>query len=222
MKLKYKAVLDTLQILNILDVSSPHRFVAKTLCGDVSEEVLEKKAKALANKYYYDGYLSEDEIEIIERKKAISLSQNYDIQNDDCVELDYIHIAPSCGRGTVVMDDAEVTPIRIGKAIISDIWKVPSPEFLKLFKASGDSMQDTIDDGNLLLVDTSKTDFNNGGVFVLTINNDWFVKRLRLKINGDLEIISDNTKYDVEVLKPNTDINIKVIGKVIKNLSKGL
>ena len=222
MKLKYKAVLDTLQNLNLLDTSSPHRFIAKIVYGNVAEEVLEKKAKALANKYYYDGYLGADVIDAIERNQGVILSQNYDNQNNDCVELDYIHIAPSCGRGTVVMDDAEVTPIRIGKAIISDIWKVPSPEFLKLFKASGDSMQDTIDDGNLLLVDTSKTDFNNGGVFVLTINNDWFVKRLRLKINGDLEIISDNTKYDVEVLKPNTDINIKVIGKVIKNLSKGL
>lgn len=144
------------------------------------------------------------------------------IKSNDCVELDYIHIAPSCGRGTVVLDEADVTPIKIGKEIIKDIWKVSTPDVLKLFKASGDSMENTIEDGNILLVDTSRTDYHNGGIYVLTINNDWFVKRLRLKINGDLEIISDNPKYEPEILRPNTDIEINVIGRVIKNLSRGL
>jgi phage repressor protein C with HTH and peptisase S24 domain len=142
--------------------------------------------------------------------------------NEGSIEIDYIHIAPSCGRGTVVLDDADVTPVRIGKEVIKDIWKVSSPEVLKLFKASGDSMENTIEDGNILLVDTSRTDYHNGGIYVLTINNDWFVKRLRLKINGDLEIISDNPKYEPEVLRPNTDIEINVVGRVIKNLSRGL
>jgi phage repressor protein C with HTH and peptisase S24 domain len=142
--------------------------------------------------------------------------------NEGSIEIDYIHITPSCGRGTVVLDDADVTPVRIGKEVIKDIWKVSSPEVFKLFKASGDSMENTIEDGNILLVDTSRTDYHNGGIYVLTINNDWFVKRLRLKINGDLEIISDNPKYDPEVLRPNTDIEINVVGRVIKNLSRGL
>ena len=152
---------------------------------------------------------------------CVDLRKNL-IPTDENIEIDYIHIAPSCGRGTVVLDDADVTPVRIGKEVIKDIWKVSSPEVLKLFKASGDSMENTIEDGNILLVDTSRTDYHNGGIYVLTINNDWFVKRLRLKINGDLEIISDNPKYEPEVLRPNTDIEINVVGRVIKNLSRGL
>ena len=163
--------------------------------------------------------------ELIELEKALALPSGSlaGIQTDESsVELDYISIAPSCGRGTVVLDEADVTPVRIGKEVIKDIWKVSTPEVLKLFKASGDSMETTIEDGNILLVDTSRTDYHNGGIYVLTINNDWFVKRLRLKINGDLEIISDNPKYEPEVLRPNTDIEINVVGRVIKNLSRGL
>lgn len=155
----------------------------------------------------------------IEECYAINLIGN---SSSDSIAIDYIHITPSCGRGTVVLDDADVTPVRIGKEVIKDIWKVSSPEVLKLFKASGDSMENIIEDGNILLVDTSRTDYHNGGIYVLTINNDWFVKRLRLKINGDLEIISDNPKYEPEVLRPNTDIEINVVGRVIKNLSRGL
>lgn len=162
--------------------------------------------------------LSDEYIETLERIYHVDLFAPI----IECVEIDYIHIAPSCGKGTVVLDEADVTPVRIGKEIIKDIWKVSNPDVLKLFKASGDSMETTIEDGNILLVDTSRTDYHNGGIYVLTINNDWFVKRLRLKINGDLEIISDNPKYDPEVLKPNTDIEINVVGRVIKNLTRGL
>ena len=83
-------------------------------------------------------------------------------------------------------------------------------------------MEPVIEDGNILLVDTSRRDFNNGGIFVLTINNEWFVKRLRLRVTGELDIISDNQKYPMETLKPESDVEISVVGRVIKNLSRGL
>ena len=98
------------------------------------------------------------------------------------------------------------------------------PENLKIFKASGDSMAPTIEDGDILLVDMGRTDFNNGGIFLLTINNDWFIKRLRLRINGELEIISENaTKYGPpEILRPYDDVEVVIKGRVIKSLSRGL
>ena len=178
---------------------------------------------AISARVSRDSEFSVEELIELEKKLTIPTGYLSGVQtSNDSIQLDYIHIAPSCGRGTVVLDEADVTPVRIGKEVIKDIWKVSTPEVLKLFKASGDSMETTIEDGNILLVDTSRTDYHNGGIYVLTINNDWFVKRLRLKINGDLEIISDNPKYDPEVLKPNTDIEINVVGRVIKNLSRGL
>lgn len=143
------------------------------------------------------------------------------IANDDCIEIEHIHINPSCGSGTVVLAEADVTPVKIGREIIKNIWNA-KPENLKIFQASGDSMADTIEDNNILLVDTSKTDYRNGGIFLLTINNDWYIKRLRLRITGELDIISDNSKYPVETLLPDTAKEIRIIGRVIKNLSRGL
>lgn len=143
------------------------------------------------------------------------------VDSSDCITIEHIHINPSCGSGTVVLADAEVTPIKIGREIIKNIWN-SKPENLKIFKASGDSMADTIEDNNILLVDTSKIDYRNGGIFLLTINNDWYIKRLRLRITGELDIISDNSKYPVETLLPDTAKELKIIGRVIKNLSRGL
>lgn len=139
----------------------------------------------------------------------------------DCIEIEHIHINPSCGSGTVVLSEADVTPVKIGREIIKNLWS-SKPEDLKIFKASGDSMADTIEDNNILLVDTAKTDYRNGGIFLLTINNDWYIKRLRLRITGELDIISDNPKYPIETLRPETAKEIVIKGRVIKNLSRGL
>lgn len=160
-----------------------------------------------------------------ENKRILSEKFNLNLQSqmpDDCIEIDHIHINPSCGKGTAVLEEPEVTPIKLGTHLIQSVLKISHPQNLKTFRACGDSMESIIEDGDLLLVDTGRTDFANGGIFLLTINNDWFVKRLRKRLSGELDVISDNTKYPVETFKPDDDIEIVVKGRVIKNLSRGL
>ena len=106
------------------------------------------------------------ELEILEKHYGVSIIGN---APDDCIEIDYIHISPSCGRGTAVLDEPEVTPVKLGTQLIQTILKISDPKNLKTFKASGDSMESVIEDGDLLLVDTGRTDFANGGIFLLTI-----------------------------------------------------
>ena len=142
---------------------------------------------------------------------------------EEFITLERIGINPSCGKGTIVLDNTEITPVLLGKKLIENIFKASNISNLKVFRASGDSMEDTIYDNDDLLVDIGRKDFNNGGIFVLTINNEWFIKRLQLKINGDLDIISDNkTKYQIETKHPYDYIEIVIKGRVIKNLSRGL
>lgn len=171
---------------------------------------------AVSGRANRDSFFDDKEIALIEQHYNVILN------TDDCIEIEHIHINPSCGRGTVVLEDAIATPVKIGREIIKDLWHVQNPNVLKLFKASGDSMADTIEDGNILLVDTSRTDYQNGGIYLLTINNDWFIKRLRKRLTGELDVISDNSKYPIETFKPNDDIEVVVKGRVIKNLSRGL
>ena len=146
-----------------------------------------------------------------------------DCKQADLIEIEHIHINPSCGNGTIILDEPEITPIKLGRKMIETILRVSDVNNLKTFTASGDSMEDTIDDGNLLLVDLGRKDYTNGGIFVITINNDWYVKRLRKRINGELDVISDNSaKYPVETYTKKDNIEIVIKGRVIKNLSKGL
>lgn len=165
---------------------------------------------------------SDEELKQIERVFDVDLSKNSTPDPKDCITVDYIHINPSCGKGTSVYYDTDITPIKLGTQMLQSVLKVSHPQNLKVFKASGDSMVPTIEDSDMLLVDTGRTDYNNGGIFLLTINNDWFIKRLRKRMTGELDIISDNTKYPVETFQPEQNIEVFIKGRVIKNLSRGL
>lgn len=181
------------------------------ICGHPSEQTIYGRKKR-------DSIFPDDDIEKIEAHYGVSLRGG----DNNSLEIEYVNIHPSCGHGTTLLSDAEVTPVRIGKELIKDVWKIENPQNLICIKASGDSMQPLIYDDDILLVNTARTDFHNGGIFLLTINNDWYVKRLRLRVTGELDIISENSKYPIETLQPNTSIEIQVKGRVLKNLSRGL
>ena len=137
--------------------------------------------------------------------------------------LEFIHINPSCGNGTICYEKPEITPVTLGVDLIKKILRVSNPKNLKIFKASGDSMEPTIWDEDVLLVDVGIMDCNNSGIYILTKNYDYYCKRLRININNDLDIISDNKNYPIEtVTKFNENMDIRIVGKVIKNLSRGL
>ena len=204
--MKYSVLLDRLQNLTKRKISQSE------LCN-----ILGLKQSAMGNRQSRDSNFSDLEIKTIEHHYNVILSEQSEL-----IEVEHIHINPSCGYGTVVLDEPDITPVKLGKKMIENILRVSSPDNLKTFTASGDSMTDTIDDSNVLLVDMGRTDYQNGGVFLLQKDNDWFVKRLRLRMTGELDIISDNTKYPIETFKPEDAVNIVVRGRVIKNLSKGL
>lgn len=166
--------------------------------------------------------LTKEKMQILNDKFDLSLQNQPNEIDEDCITLDHIGIHPSCGKGTDVFYDPEVSPIQIGINLIKNFFKVSHPKNLKTFSASGDSMNPIIEHGDLILVDTGDVEYTNGGVFLLTIDNCWFIKRLRKKITGELDIISDNPKYPIETLALDTFKEVSIKGRVIKNLSRGL
>ena len=185
-------------------------------------EILNLTKQQISNIENGKSTLSESNKKILVNKYPNILQSQIEPDSHDCISIDYIHIKPSCGKGTVVLQEPDVTPIKLGTHMIQSVLKITNPKCLKIFKASGDSMESIIEDGDMLLIDTSRTDYNNGGIFLLTINNDWFVKRLRRRLTGELDVISDNSKYPIETFYPDSDIEINIKGRVIKNLSRGL
>lgn len=78
-------------------------------------------------------------------------------------------------------------------------------------RASGDSMEPTIKDGDVIFVEPFAGDFANNRVYIIKRQDDVFVKRLKKEPTG-YEIISDNPDYLPYKLKDN---ELTIIGRVV-------
>jgi phage repressor protein C with HTH and peptisase S24 domain len=90
-----------------------------------------------------------------------------------------------------------------------------TPKNLALLTASGDSMDPTIRDGDLLLVDTSARRIEGSLIYVLAIGGALLVKRIDLRRDGSVVLKSDNPKYAAEEVPAVETPTLEVLGQVI-------
>lgn len=95
-----------------------------------------------------------------------------------------------------------------------------SLEKLSIIKVIGDSMAPTILDGDLMLIDQTKTKPNKSGIYVLRIQDDCIIKRIILLPDNKLEITSDNKVYGSFIVNLENQQNIDIIGKVLLNIRR--
>ncbi len=89
------------------------------------------------------------------------------------------------------------------------------PADLILETAVGESMRPTIQDGDLLLVDTTDRTVSSFGVYVLEIGGERLVKRVQRKLDGSLVLISDNDTYQPDQVTGAMLDGVTVIGRVV-------
>jgi phage repressor protein C with HTH and peptisase S24 domain len=90
-----------------------------------------------------------------------------------------------------------------------------NPKNLALLTASGDSMDPTIRDGDLLLVDTSARRIETSRIYVLAVGDGLIVKRIQPRLDGSLIVKSDNAVYESEVVPADQTAALIVLGQVI-------
>ena len=89
-----------------------------------------------------------------------------------------------------------------------------NPRFAQALVARGDSMEPTIRDGDLLLVDRAIDRVVDEGIYVVTVAGLVLVKRLQMRRDGTLVLRSDNGRYEDEVVPPGELDTIVIEGRV--------
>lgn len=89
------------------------------------------------------------------------------------------------------------------------------PDQLLVEIALGELMEPSIQDGDLLLVDTTDKRFHSFGIYVVEIGGERLVKRVQPKLDGSLSLISDNPVYEVEHVAPERAETVQVVGRVL-------
>ena len=83
-----------------------------------------------------------------------------------------------------------------------------------IFVAAGDSMEPTINDGDLVMVD-QRDDWLRDGLFAFTLGDEARIKRLHRLIDG-VEIRSDNDElYSPEFVRGAQADQLQIIGRVV-------
>lgn len=122
-------------------------------------------------------------------------------------------IRASAGRGSLV-EDGEPIGWRLFE--MSWIRSVAGTNLdqLAVVQVSGDSMWETLHDGDHVLVDRGRKALAQPGIFVLALDNELIVKRVSMDFQSRaVTIISDNARYPPQVVDGPDRLN--VIGRVV-------
>lgn len=81
---------------------------------------------------------------------------------------------------------------------------------------SGDSMEPTLADGDVIIVDTTRTAVDASGIYVVELDGDLLVKRVQRRMDGSLVLKSDNAAYDPEHIQPGATHTLRVLGRMTR------
>lgn len=86
---------------------------------------------------------------------------------------------------------------------------------MKLFRIRGLSMSPTLEEGDLILIDSSRKEIVTGHMFLIRINDELMVKRLE-SVPGKILFHSDNPEYKtIELSTADESQEVEIYGRVI-------
>ncbi|ALQ35528.1 S24 family peptidase [Fusobacterium hwasookii] len=106
-----------------------------------------------------------------------------------------------------------------------EIYKMPIldedfPNDCFFVKIEGNSMEPTIVEGEFALVDPNDTTYQKNKIYVVTYDDESFIKRIVIDENTRIVILkSDNTDYDDILISEEKQEYLKINGRVIKIVS---
>ncbi len=124
-------------------------------------------------------------------------------------------IYASAGGGAFNYDEAGET-IALDPHMVQRLGGEREIKNIDSINVLGDSMEPTFKDGDIIFVNRTQDDIRKGGVFVVSTPIGLFVKRVSLKSDGTLDLISDNSQYAVESVPME---NVEIVGKVVGSMS---
>ncbi|WP_332061152.1 LexA family transcriptional regulator [Sulfurovum sp. ST-21] len=125
----------------------------------------------------------------------------------------FADIRASAGGGAEVFDENYET-ITVDEKIMQNMVGMGNTE-LEAIHVDGESMEPTLQDGSIVFVDRTQTNINKDGIFIAATTAGLFIKRIRQRADGMVELISDNKAYSPEVLAPD---EVTIVGKVVGNI----
>ncbi len=89
------------------------------------------------------------------------------------------------------------------------------PDALSLIRAEGDSMEPTLSDGDMLLVDHTKREVVDGRLYAIRLDMRLYAKRLQLLPKQRILVKSDNPNVENIILDSDVVEEAEIIGRIV-------
>lgn len=122
-------------------------------------------------------------------------------------------VAASAGNGAVLSDENRRDTIAFHRKWLQDTFYNTRPEDIAAISVIGDSMEPTLRQRDVILIDRSTTNVSDG-VFVISLDGQLMVKRLQRQSSNQILVISDNSAYPSIVLQYDRINDLRVCGCV--------
>lgn len=118
--------------------------------------------------------------------------------------------------GGAFNDDENYTYFSIDPAY-ARLLNISNKDKIDAITVTGESMEPTLKDGSIILIDRNKTNIVNGSIFVINAGGTVYIKRLMMRPDGNIDMISDNDIIPTQEASVEESI---VIGRVIGALER--
>jgi phage repressor protein C with HTH and peptisase S24 domain len=117
----------------------------------------------------------------------------------------------SAGGGSFVVDE----DIHAYYAFPQDwLRTIGQPDALVLLNVSGDSMEETLRPGDVIMLDQYRTQVADGHIYAFALDDVVLVKRLQVVAGGKIRALSDNKLYEPFDIDPVHD-KLRILGQVV-------
>ncbi len=184
--------------------------------NDLSTERKEflKKLKNNYQKYIQEHVQKNELVQNTEFLPSVDPSYDFSDHSYDRIFFGRLDVIASLGDGYVNNETAEVVDyVHVDKAWAREKLG-GNLSRIQVITARGDSMQGTIEDGDVLFVDTAVRSFEGEGIYLLYFADGLKAKRLQASVGGGLLVISDNPRYRTETVEGERLDNLTICGRV--------
>ncbi|WP_055100658.1 LexA family transcriptional regulator [Alloalcanivorax xenomutans] len=136
----------------------------------------------------------------------------------DIAEIRRFDIVAGMGMGNGRLADpfpSVIDTMRVSKTWLRANVSYTAIENLGLVTGLGDSMLGTFSDGDVLLVDLGVNEVKLDAVYVLSLHDELYIKRVQRRPDGSFLMISDNEKYPPYVIENGELHAFNVEGRVL-------
>ncbi|WP_222361224.1 helix-turn-helix transcriptional regulator [Rhizobium leguminosarum] len=124
-----------------------------------------------------------------------------------------LDVQASAGTGALVVSDDTVDILGFNRNWLRE--RSINAAAARILDVKGDSMEPTIRDGDILVVDTSINQVRDNAIYVIIYAGNVLVKRVHIKRDGSLTLISDNERYPREDVPIAEVPDLHIAGRVM-------